>query len=272
MIRNALLTIAIMLPAALAQQPAAQPPITFEVASIKPSAPSPMGQHNVSIGMAPGGRFTAQGVSARMLMSIGFGVKEHEIIGGPSWLDTERFDISAKPDGASVSGPLTQEQMRPMIQALLAERFKLATHPESKEGAVYGLVAGKNGPKLVESQAANGPGRGGQMRMGNGSLNANGVPVQFLADNLSRILSRTVVDKTGLKGRYDFKLEWTPDDSTSLRMPGLPAPGGDGPPPSDSKGPSLFNAVEEQLGLHLNSEKGQITTIVIDRIEKPTEN
>ena len=92
MIRNAVLTIAIALPAALAQQP----PITFEVASIKPSAPSPMGQHQVSIGMAPGGRFTAQGVSARMLMSIGFGVKEHEVIGGPSWLDTERFDITTR--------------------------------------------------------------------------------------------------------------------------------------------------------------------------------
>ncbi len=266
MIRAAVLTLALALPAAFAQQA----PITFEVASIKPSAPSPMGEHRVSIGIAPGGRFTAQGVSPRMLISIGFGVKEHEIVGGPSWLDTERYDISAKPDAGALSGPLTQEQMKPMIQALLAERFKLATHPESKEATIYVLVAGKNGLKAPESQASGPAAR--SMRMGNGSMNATGVTVQFLADSLSRILNRTVVDKTGLKGLYDFKLEWTPDDSTSLRVPGLPALGGDAPPPTDAKGPSLFNALEEQLGLRLNSEKGQITTIVIDHIEKPSAN
>ena len=249
----------------------AQPPMQFEVASIKPSASSPMGEHRISVGIAPGGRLSVQGANVRMLMSIAYGVKEHEIVGGPSWVDTDRYDINAKPDAASLSGPVTQEQMRPMIQALLSERFKLATHSESKEATVYALVAGKNGPKLTETDPAAGA-NNRQVRMGNGSLNATGVPLQFLADSMSRILNRTVVDKTGLKARYDFKLEWTPDESTSLRLPGLPAPGGDGPPPPEARGPSLFNALEEQLGLRLNTEKGQISTIVIDKIEKPTEN
>lgn len=266
MIRRLLLTLTAAVPAVFAQSA----PMTFEVASIKPSAPSALGEHRVSIGIAPGGRFNAQGVSPRMLMSIAFGVKEHEITGGPSWLDTDRYDISAKPDAASVSGPLTQEQMRPLIQSLLAERFKLVSHQESKEASIYALVPGKNGPKMPEAQNA-GPGQR-QMRMGNGSLTAAGVPVQFLADSLSRILGRTVVDKTGLKGIYEFKLNWSPEEGTSLRIPGLPTPNAEAPAGAEASGPTLFNALEEQLGLRLNSEKGQVATVVVDKVEKPTEN
>jgi uncharacterized protein (TIGR03435 family) len=248
-------------------------PMQFEVASIKPSAPPAVGENRVAVGIAAGGRLTAQGVSTRMLMSIAFGVKEHEIIGGPAWLDTQRYDISAKPDAASVSGQINQDQMRLMIQALLAERFKLATHTENKEATVYAIVPGKNGAKVPESEStADSPNR--QMRMGNGQLNATGLPMKFLADSLSRILGRTVVDKSGLTGLRDFKLQWVPDESTSIRMPGLPPPGGSesAAPPSDSKGPTLFAALEEQLGLKLNTEKGQVTNIVIDHIEKPSEN
>jgi uncharacterized protein (TIGR03435 family) len=159
-----------------------------------------------------------------------------------------------------------------MIQALLADRFKLATHQENKEATVYAIVAGKNGPKVPESESTNGS-NNRQMRIANGQLNATGVPMQFLADTLSRILGRTVIDKSGLTGLRDFKLQWVPDESTSLRMPGMPPPGGgDAAPPSDSKGPTLFTALEEQLGLKLNTEKGQVKYIVIDHIEKPTEN
>ena len=247
-------------------------PIQFEVASIKPSAPAAGGQLRVGVRIAPGGRLEAQSVSTRMLMAIAFGVKDHEIIGGPGWLDADRFDISAKPDAASISGSITQEQMRLMLQALLADRFKLATHPDTKEATVYAIVPGKNGAKVPESEStADAPNR--QMRMGNGQLNATGMPMQFLAESLSRILGRTVVDKSGLTGLRDFKLQWAPDESTSIHMPGLPPPGGaEAAPPSDSKGPTLFAALEEQLGLKLNTEKGQVTYIVIDHIEKPTEN
>jgi len=267
MIRYAALVLTASLPV-FAQTPAMQ----FEVASIKPSAASAMGEHRVAVGIQAGGRLTAQGVSVRMLMAIAFGVKDHEIIGGPGWVDTERYDISAKPDAASVSGQINQDQMRLMIQALLADRFKLATHTESKEATVYAIVPGKNGAKVPESEStADSPNR--QMRMGNGQLNATGLPMQFLADSLSRILGRTVVDKSGLTGLRDFKLQWVPDESTSIRMPGLPPPGGpEAAPPSDSKGPTLFAALEEQLGLKLNTEKGQVTNIVIDHIEKPSEN
>jgi uncharacterized protein (TIGR03435 family) len=201
-------------------------------------------------------------------------------------MDTDRFDISAKPDASSVSGPVTREQMQPMIRALLEDRFKLVTRTENKEGQVYALVPGKNGAKVPESQLPppspdGGPARGGRgpgggplgagmFRIGNGSLSAGGAPMQFLADQLSRMLGRTVIDKTGLTGLRDFKLEWTPDESTTLRFPGLPA--GDAPPPSDSKGPSLFTALEEQLGLRLVTEKGPVTNLVIEHIEKPSEN
>jgi uncharacterized protein (TIGR03435 family) len=206
-----------------------------------------------------------------MLMAIAFGVKDHEITGGPGWVDTDRFDISAKPDAASISGSITQEQMRVMLQALLTDRFKLATHPDTKEATVYAIVPGKNGAKVPESEAmADTPNR--QMRIGNGQLNATGMPMQFLAESLSRILGRTVVDKSGVTGLRDFKLQWTPEEGTSIHMAGLPAPEGDSPPPPEGKGPSLFTALEEQLGLKLNTEKGQVTYIVIDHIERPSEN
>jgi uncharacterized protein (TIGR03435 family) len=204
-----------------------------------------------------------------MLISMAFGLKEHEVVGGPVWLDTERFDISAKPDAAS--GPLNEEQMRPLLQALLADRFKLVTHPETKEATIYAIVPGKNGARVPESDPTNGASNR-QMRMGNGQMNATAVPMQFLANSLSRLLNRTVIDKSGLTGLRDFKLEWTPDESTSIHMPGLPPPDGAAPPPPDSKGPSLFTALEEQLGLHLATEKGPVTNIVIDHIEKLSEN
>ena len=162
------------------------------------------------------------------------------------------------------------ELVRQKLQALLADRFQLTLHHETKEQPVYALVIGKNGSKLQESQSKQ---EGRHMMMGRGELNGEGVPLDMLVSNLSRQVGRPVIDRTGLKGNYDFKLQWTPDPGQSGGpMGGPPPPGVEAPPPPDPNGPSIFTAVQEQLGLRLESQKGPVDLIVIDRVEKPSEN
>ncbi len=180
---------------------------------------------------------------------------------------SERYDIVAKPEG---EGDVTPDQLKPMIQALLAERFKLTLHRETKELPVYALVVAKNGPKLQEVEGGPTKTKGAQMRMGRGLLNAQAVSMTMLATSLSNQLGRSVIDKTGLTGNYDVKLEWTPDEGQSFG-PKEGGPEGAPPPPSAS-GPSIFTAVQEQLGLKLEPQKGPVEILIIDRIEKATEN
>jgi uncharacterized protein (TIGR03435 family) len=277
-----------LLLAAVASLSFAQSSPQFEVASIKPADPN---ERRMSIQIAPGGRFIANGVTVRFLIQQAYGIKDFQITGGPSWMGTERYDVSAKPEGdANVTG----EQLRPMIQALLADRFKLTLHKETKEMPIYALVVGKNGPKMQESEfqdngsgPAPGPGggpgpvkgggpmmggggRGGMMRMGRGQLSATGVPMSTLANALSNQLGRNVVDKTGLTKNYDYKLEFTPERGQEMPLGG--GPGGDEAHPVESNGPSIFTAVQEQLGLKLEAQKGPVEILIIDRIEKATEN
>ncbi|HUP05049.1 MAG TPA: TIGR03435 family protein, partial [Bryobacteraceae bacterium] len=157
---------------------------------------------------------------------------------------------------------------------------------ETKELPVYTLVIAKNGPKLQEAKSgdsyANGykrpdgrPVGGTFMRMGKGEIDSQGTPMDFLVQQLARQVGRTVVDQTGLKGKYDFTLKWTPDPGTPAGMVGPPAGGGRAPDnsaPPDTSGPSIFTAVQEQLGLKLESTKGPVEIIVIDHIERPSEN
>ncbi|MGD0300483.1 MAG: TIGR03435 family protein [Bryobacteraceae bacterium] len=165
----------------------------------------------------------------------------------------------------------TVEQMRQKLQALLADRFQLTIHHETKEQPVYALVIGKNGSKLQESQMKPGD-RHRLMRMGRSELNAEGAAIDMLTSTLSNVLGRPVIDRTGLKGDYDFKLQWTPDPSQSGGFGGPPPPGVEAPPPPDPNGPSIFTAIQEQLGLRLESQKGPVDLIVIDRVEKLSEN
>ena len=215
-----------------------------------------MGQ--VQIRIAPGGRFNATGVNVKMLIAQAYDIREAQIVGGPGWISSDRFDISAKAEGDKIN----PEAVRPMLQALLAERFKLVIQREQKEMSIYALVAPKGAAKL---KAAEGPGP--MMRMGNGSLTAQKVKMQMLANNLSRSVGRNVIDKTGLTGEYDFKLEWTPQGGGG---PGGPEGAHEPPPAAD--GPTIFTAVQEQLGLKLESQKGPVDSIVIQSIEKPGEN
>ena len=165
----------------------------------------------------------------------------------------------------------TVEQMRQKLQALLADRFQLTIHHETKEQPVYALVIGKNGSKLQESQMKP-VDRHRLMRMGRSELDAEGAAIDMLTSTLSNVLGRPVIDRTGLKGDYDFKLQWTPDPSQSGGFGGPPPPGVEAPPPPDPNGPSIFTAIQEQLGLRLESQKGPVDLIVIDRVEKLSEN
>jgi uncharacterized protein (TIGR03435 family) len=287
-----------------AQAPQEPPPggWAFEVASIKPNS---SGDGRVMMQMQPG-RFIATNITLRLLIRNAYQLQDFQITGGPGWMASERYDINAKmPDGftpppgppAPGAGP---GPMQLMMRTLLADRFKLAVHNENKDSPVYALVLarsdGKLGPQLKKSEtdcaaqfaAGRGRGRGAMppppgppqpgesipcgMRIGFGNLVMGGSPLTQFANSLGMFAGRVVLDRTGLAGNYDISLTWTPDQMPQ-RPPGAP----DGPPPQvngvaiDPNGPSLFTAVQEQLGLKLDSQRGPVEMLVIDRAEKPVE-
>lgn len=269
--------------AALAQQPAGNSP-TFEVASIKPAEPQSTGHVRVMMGGDPG-RVNYTNVTLKNVLTRAYDVKSYQIT-GPSWIDGERYDIVAKvPDGAP------KEQIPAMLQNLLAERFKMKLHRETKEQPVYALVVGKNGPKLTKAAEGvparqtighgGGPTRRGAMMMiSNGRLEARGATVTAFAEMLSNLMDRPVVDMTKIEGNYDIALEVSMEDLTGLRRMGAmagPGPGARGPEegapaPDSTPAPSIFTVVQ-QLGLKLESRKAPIEYLVVDQAEKvPTEN
>jgi bla regulator protein blaR1 len=258
-------------------------PLTFDVASIKPSPQNcgPGGPCPVMIRREPGGGMRVAGMPLKMLIGFAYDVRDFQITGGPSWINTDRFDINAKGDShdevdsAVDPAKLTDEQSktglereRERLRNLLADRFQLVIRRETKEQQVYALVTAKGGPKIQESKEGT-----DRMRMGRGMLSGQGVEPAMLANALSQQLGRPVIDKTGLTGKYDFDLKWTPDPAQGPSTPfGPPAPGVQLPPPPDPNGPSIFTALIEQLGLRLESEKAPAEVLVIDRVEKPSEN
>ena len=264
---------------AFAQSPPA--PLTFDVASIKPSSGD---DRRVGIQFMPGGGLRTTGTTLKFLITFAYDVRDFQVSGGPGWINSDRFDILAKSDrDAAEGGPddmrkmsdaqmkTAAEQMRAKLRALLADRFQLTIHHETKEQPVYALVIGKNGSKLKEAEVKQGD-RRRMMRMGRSELNAEGAAMDMLTHTLSNVLGRPVIDHTGLKGNYDFKLTWTPDPGQAGGFGGPPPPGVEAPPPPDPNGPSIFTAVQEQLGLRLESQKGPVDLIVIDKVEKLSEN
>ena len=261
---------------------------SFEAASIKPAQTGTPGFFRISL--EPGGRFVANGVNLSTLIQIAYNVKENQISGAPSWFNSDRFDIQAKPDDAAAAEmqklPPEQrsERSRQMLQSLLADRFKLKLGHETKELSVYFLSVAKNGPKFHESAVPNqqgpagSPPRRGIMMNGRGQLTMSDAKLDMFANVLSHQLGRIVLDKTGLTGKYDFTLHWTPGPNEGSMMPGPgPGPGREGPggappPPPEESGPSLFTALQEQLGLKLESQKAPVEILVIEHVEKPSEN
>jgi uncharacterized protein (TIGR03435 family) len=244
----------------LAQTPAVRK--EFDVVSVKPSAPD---EHNSFMFQSlPGGTIRMAGVPLRMMIMEAYGVKAFQISGGPDWIRTGRWDVLAKGEG--FQGRIPREQENLMVRSMMADRFQLKVHSETKEMPVYALVVEKSGSKLVPHT-----GTEQQFRFGNGSLIVKKGAAAALAAWLSRQLGRVVIDKTDLKGEYDYKLEWTPDPGEGgAESIGLPP---EAPTPHvDTTGPSIFTAIQEQLGLRLVSQKGPVEMIVIDGVERPSAN
>jgi uncharacterized protein (TIGR03435 family) len=231
-------------------------PPAFEVVSVKPAKPD-CGGMSVS---SPPGRFSARCTTLLGLLFNAYPIKPNVSIPGlPGWANSEPFDVEAKADDETVvalqnlPGEEEEKHARMMLQEALADRFKLRVHNETREGPVYELIVAKSGFKLKDAPESERP-RG--YSWGNGRIQVHKGPIGRLEFALSDFLGRTVVDKTGLTGTYDIDLKWTPDDQQ-----GTP-----------DAGPTLFTALEEQLGLKLIPAKGPVDAFVVDHVERPTEN
>lgn len=246
------------------------PGATYDVATIKPSDPNAMGS---SSGAWPNGNLVSKNEPLKSAICDAYGVLIFQCLGGPGWLESDRYDIEAKPDGATAEQllKLSWKEREPvqhrMQQALLADRLKLKAHFETREMPIFALVVAKGGLKMHEAQAgdtyANGLKRDdgkafgrGVFSMRNGSVTAQGMSLDTLVLNLPGMTGHFVENKTGLTGVYDFTLHYSASD----------------PPPPDSTAPSLYTALEEQLGLKLEPTKGPMQVLVIDHVERPSEN
>jgi uncharacterized protein (TIGR03435 family) len=255
-------------------------PMEFDVVSVKHNS----AENNMRRVMNKPGMFSATNVPLKLLIEQAYGIREDLISGGPGWIGSDSYDIEGKitPADAEALKAMTNEQrtaaQRLMMQRALADRFKLKVHVETKTLPVYELVLAKGGSKLKETDptGANlisvvapdgkkmpeGFGKNGMMRMEPGKLTGQAIAIAGITGFLSRTVERTVIDKTGLSGKYDFTLAWKSDD----------APGGQDNGAADPNLPDLFTAIQEQLGLKLVSTKGPVDTLVIDSAEKPIEN
>ena len=271
------------------QQPADTP--SFEAASVKPNK---SGDRRTAMIFQPGGRLNASNVTLQMLISTAYGTPQplpnFQIVGGPDWIDDDRFDVVAKASGDIQPGP--DGPLPLMVRTLLKERFGLVAHTETRDLPVYALVMArsdrKTGSQLksaaVDCAAIMARGRGGQppplpapgerppcgIRLTPGDMVGGGISIAQFAFAISRYVNRPVLNRTGLAGNFDFDLQWTPEVMPPAGPPG--PPGAPAPPAIDPNGPSIFTAVQEQLGLKLESTKGPVDVVVIDRAEHPTED
>lgn len=265
--------------AALYAQSAAVP--RFEVAAIKPSNV----QNMMYVRALPGGRLNAL-APLKLLLQNAYSLQAYQIVGGPSWIDSDRFEIEAKAEGNP-----SREKLLQMLQPLLADRFHLQAHRESRDLPVYALTVAKGGPKLPAHQAGScvsltpdsGPprpapgfsppcGHLGILGVPNGARLLGGdIALPELIRTLAMILGRPVLDRTGLTAAYDVKLEFTPD-SLAAGLGRQVKNSAEPQPPSDDAPPSIVTALQQQLGLKLESTKGPVDILVIDHVERPTAN
>lgn len=235
--------------------------LKFEVVSIKRNKE---GTGGASIGSPrEGDNITITDMSPHMLVGIAFNLPLHdEIYGLPGWTDQEAYDIVAKvqADELPAFHELLPMQRNPMLQEVLESRFHLKYHYETKALLGYALVVGKRGARLVEA-AHRGADNPGAMHVRHGEIVGDGMSMEDLARVLSQQIGRPIGDDTGLKGPYDFKLDWTPEMDSNSTVTSA----------ADS-GPSIFTALQEQLGLKLESAKQSVRVLVVDHIDRPDEN
>jgi uncharacterized protein (TIGR03435 family) len=257
--------------AALAQSPSAVEQRISYVASVKPNNAADARSFSEYL---PGGRLTATAVTVAQLLRIAYRIQPYQLVGAPGWISTRRFDIAAKADDAP---PPSQQAL---LRALLEDRFTLAVHHETRELPVFALVLarkdGKLGPQLIRSafdcvayragpHSPPEPGRTPNCatRIGAGALSGKAISMEQLATSLAPLVSRFTVNQTGLTGGFDVELTWTPDAVPSNATPDAA---------SNSTGPSLLTALQEQLGLKFVSERGPVEVLVVDHLEEPSKN
>jgi uncharacterized protein (TIGR03435 family) len=279
-VRCATVALVAMAASILAQSPS-WPPRGFETASIKINN---SGQLRTDARVFPSGRVELTNRTLKVLIQTAYLIQDFQIAGGPDWLNQTRFDIAATAGGA-----VTQAELQLMLRGLLTDRFKLAVHTAPREMPIYALTRrttdGSLGAQLRASDLdcvarrlappQQGPppaqARPCGFDVAGGSVIARGFPLSRLADSLSTMLRRTVVDRTGLSGTFDFDLTWAPDQMPQQAQQ-LSPPGRSDLPPVDPGGPSIFTAIQEQLGLKLESTRGAVDVLVVDRAELPTED
>ncbi len=234
---------------------------SFEVATIKPSKPDTPGK----MFRVQGRRFDTVNTTLSDIVCFAYGTHPKQLIGAPDWVTTDKWDVNAQPDG---EGAPNDKQWKIMWQKLLAERFKLAFHRDKKELSVYVLSVTKTGSKMTQADA-NAGALPGLWFQGWGKLNVRNATMQDFANLMqSAVLDRPVLDQTALQGRWDFTLNWTPDDSQFASF------GTKIPPPTDTANapPALYTAIQEQIGLKLDATKAPAEVFVVDKVEKPSEN
>ncbi|HEX4577044.1 MAG TPA: TIGR03435 family protein [Edaphobacter sp.] len=242
----------------------------FDVVTVKPSDPN-----------RPGKLFTIRGrhvmtihTNVNDLITFSYGLHSKQIVDAPAWFATEKFDLDGVPD---VEGRPNSKQMKLLIQSALTDRFKLTYHQDKKELAVYALTVGKSGPRLTDTIHQPGEPVNFLFRKPGALMVTNSTMKDFCDGMQAAVMDKPVVDHTGLTGKYDFTLNWTPDDSQFGQM-GIPRPP---PPPSGATAtstddpnapPALSTAMQEQLGLRFDSVKAPADVFVIDHVEKPSAN
>jgi len=242
-------------------QSGAEPP-KYEVASIKPNAGD---DFRYAFQIEPGGRLAATGITLRRLMMTAYNVQGFRILGGPDWVSSRQWDVQAKADRAASPG-----QIRPMLRALLENRFQLRCHSEKRQLLVYELSVDLKGSKVQTVKDGEAK---ADVRVGAGLIQLTKATAATFASQLQYALGRPVIDKTSLSGEFDFALKWTPEpgEDGGPATQGLPA-GAIDQPASTPGGPSIFTAIREQLGLRLESGRDLVEVIVIDAVQMPTAN
>jgi uncharacterized protein (TIGR03435 family) len=284
------LVVAVLTGAAAGSQVATQPLPAFDVVSIRPHDDEGVSRMGIYFNTTPDG-LSFKGGSLDMLLHFAFDVPRDRLLNEPEWAKSSRFDVQAKvaPEDAPRLEALTRQQRWAMLIPTLEDRCHLKFHHETREQQVYTLVVAKGGPKLEETNPADSdaikPGSTGPAQAARSPLmmsispkgmmiKGHGAMMESLIEMMSQQNGITVVDNTGLTGQYDFTLSWMPDED-SWHLMGLPIPGpppGEGGQSHEPTGPSIFAALEEQLGLKAEARKAPVDVIVIDHIEQPSAN